>query len=251
MFEEKRIVDSLTGVYTRQYVLDKLQHAVDRGTAFTVFMIDLDKFKIINDLQGHHVGDVVLQEVGKRLNTLQNETIIFGRMGGDEFLAVYYGDNIEQINEKGRQIKDSIREQIVYDRFEYEVEASIGIARYPEDGDSLSSLLVLADYSMYQAKKSNLRDHFCLIGGINEKVQRKQKIKDLLQSIDYEKDLSFRFQPQFDVKNGKVLGVESIVQWDHEQEGVIERSEFLPIAEEMGTIQYVITTEIQPHLFRG
>ncbi len=238
-FEEKRAVDSLTGVHTRKWILNTLQHALDRNAIVTVFMIDLDKFKIINDLQGHHVGDIVLQEVGKRLNAMQNEKLLFGRIGGDEFLALYYGDNIEQINETGKQIKSAIQKQIIYDSFEYEIEASIGIARYPKDGNSLTSLLVLADYSMYHNKKNKIEDHLCLLGSIHKKVQHKQKIKELLQSIDYEKDLSFRFQPQFDIRNGKVLGVESIVQWEHERKGVINRSEFLPVAEEIGTIQYI------------
>ncbi len=235
---ERREKDSLTGCYTRRYVFSMLEKKVEQDLPFTVFMIDLNKFKNINDLQGHHVGDVVLKEVGHRFDKLKNEKLIFARLGGDEFLAVYLGTQTDKINEIGNKINNIIKEHISYDNFEYAISASIGIARFPDDGDSVSDLLSLADFAMYHAKRNNLGTHLLVTDELGRQIARRQKIKKLLKSIDYEKDLSLKFQPQFEAKSKKIIGMDSIVQWNHKEEGVIHRSEFLPVAEELGVIQY-------------
>ncbi len=237
--EEKRITDALTGCYARGYILPKLEEMVEQKKPFTLFVIDLNKFKNINDLQGHNVGDIVLQEIGSRLCRLTRDSLIFSRIGGDEFLAVYLGTDAETINKLGEDTHNAIQEKIIHDNFEYEMSASIGVARFPDDGDSLNELLSLADSAMYYAKNNNLRGHCLVTDDISQKMARKQQIKRLLKTIDYEKDLDLRFQPQFDLTNGEVIGIESIVQWNHKEEGVIHRSEFVPVAEEMGVVQYV------------
>ncbi len=237
--KEKRVTDALTGCYTRGYILPKLEEMTTQKKPFTLFVIDLNKFKNINDLQGHHVGDIVLQEIGNRLCKLTKDTLIFSRIGGDEFLAVYIGTDTETINKLGEEIHSSIQEKIHHDNFEYEMSASIGVARFPDDGHSLDELLSLADSAMYYAKNNNLRDHCLVTDEISQKMARRQQIKTFLKTIDYEKDLALRFQPRFDLTNGKVVGIESIVQWNHKEEGVIRRSEFLPVAEEMGVVQYI------------
>ncbi len=239
MVIEKRATDSLTGCYTRGFILGKLKEMVAQKNPFTLFLIDLNKFKNINDLQGHHVGDFVLQEIGQRFCSLKDEKLLPSRIGGDEFLAVYLGKDVETINKIGEKLHSVIEEKIIFDRFEYTMSASIGVARFPDDGDELSDLLALADFAMYYAKKNNLRGHSLVTDELKKNAARRRKIKALLKEIDYEKDLSLRFFPQFDVKTKQVVGVESIVQWNHKEEGVLFRAEFLPVAEEMGVIQYI------------
>ncbi len=239
IFKEKRQKDSLTGCYTRGYILARLEKILAQKNPFTLFVIDLNKFKNINDLQGHCVGDAVLQKIGVRLNLLGNKEVMIARIGGDEFLAVYLGRDTDRINEIGRKIHGTIQEKIIYAHFEYEITASIGIARFPDDGKEISDLLTLADFAMYHAKQNNLRNHFLITDALSKKMARRQKIKSLLKTIDYDHDLSLRFQPQFDVQKKRVIGVEAIVQWDHKEEGTLYRSEFLPVAKEMGIIQYI------------
>ncbi len=233
------MLDSLTGCCTRACILTKLEELVGHKQLFTLFVIDLNKFKNINDLQGHVVGDVVLQEVGHRLQNLSYESLLVARIGGDEFLAVLLGNEREKIRETARQISSVIEKKILYENFEYEISASIGVSRFPEDGTKISDLLTLADSAMYYAKRNNLGNHFLATDEFARHMARRQEIKQHLRVINYEKELGLRFQPRFKGKNKELIGVDAIIHWNHAKEGVIDRAEFLPVAEEMGVIQYI------------
>lgn len=238
--KDKRETDSLTGLYTRNYFLNRLEGLIEKGGhKFTIYSIDLNKFKIINDLQGHHIGDVVLKEVGARLKALNNDELFFARFGGDEFVALFANTAENRINEVGSRIKDAIKRRIAYDKFEYEIGASIGVARYPDDGQTSTDLLKLADFAMYHAKKNDLNDCFLITEDFNRQLVKRKRYEHMLREMDPQRDLLLYFQPHFSMETDKPVGVEVVVKWPHAVDGLIDGDEFMPLAEEMGIIQHV------------
>ena len=238
---DKRETDSLTGLYTRSYFIRNAEELIEMGgQEFSILSIDLNKFKIINDLQGHHIGDVVLKEIGKRLKALNNENLFFARFGGDEFVALFSSTDYDRISEVGNRIKESIKQRITHDKFEYEVGASIGVARYPNDAQTLTDLLKLADFAMYYAKRNDLTDLFLITEEFNKEFAKRKHYEKLLRDLDTQKnELTLYFQPQFSLQAKELVGIEIIVKWHHPTEGIIDENDFLPISEEMGIIQHI------------
>ena len=241
ILRDKRETDSLTGLYTRSYFIRNAEELIEKGEQeFSIFSIDLNKFKIINDLQGHHIGDVVLKEIGTRLKALNNKTLFFARFGGDEFVALFLSTSDNKISEVGNHIKETIRQRITHDKFEYEVGASIGVARYPDDAQTLTDLLKLADFAMYYAKRNDLTDLFLITEEFNKQFAKRKHYEKLLRDLDTQKnELMLYFQPHFSLQANELVGVEIIVKWHHPTEGILEGDEFLPISEEMGIIQHI------------
>lgn len=240
VMEDRRAKDSLTGLLTRGFFVNRLEELVEQDRQkFTVFNIDLNKFKVINDLQGHHVGDVVLKEVGERLKAMSSEKLFFGRIGGDEFVGVYFSTEDSKINEVVHKIQSVIKERITHDKFEYEVSASIGVARFPNDATDASDLLKLADFAMYYAKKNEISGAFLITEEFNKGLQQRKYLRKILKDLDVDKDLELFFQPQFCANSSALVGIEAIVKWNHPSDGVIEREIFTPVAEEMGIVQYI------------
>lgn len=238
-FIEKRHTDSLTTLHTRNYFMQTTEALIQNQHHFTLFSIDLNKFKVINDLKGHYIGDIILKEIGSRLKFLENKDLFFARIGGDEFMAILKNTTNEQIQQTSVQIQSTITKIIVHDNFEYQITASIGIVKFPEHAKNLSDLLNLADFAMYYAKKNELKEHYLVTKEFQKKISDRQSIKDILKDLDVEKDLELRFQPLFHLSSGKLFGVESIVNWKHIND-VFQKEKFLSVAEELGNIQDIV-----------
>jgi diguanylate cyclase (GGDEF)-like protein/PAS domain S-box-containing protein len=233
--------DALTGLPNRNVLNDRLlqavSHAARSDEQIALLFLDLDRFKLINDSLGHGFGDHVLLEVAKRITECLREVDTVARMGGDEFVILLQGlKREEDVAMVAVKILEAITAPCSINDRELQLEASIGIALYPRDGDDVDTLLRRADVAMYRAK-----DH----GGnvfrfyeieVDAQVNRHLEISEQLQNAIDRNEFLVYYQPQFDVKKGKVVGAEALIRWQHPTMGMISPVEFIPIAEESSMI---------------
>jgi diguanylate cyclase (GGDEF)-like protein len=231
--------DGLTGLPNRTSFnrwLDKeIEHAGGRGSQVAMIAIDLDRFKEINDSQGHAAGDQVLQKIAEGLAERIGEDEIVARLGGDEFaVAKHFVDSADLADFVARV--DSVFGAEIGAQDGLAVGASIGIAIYPTDATQRETLLNNADLAMYRAKGS-LTEHICYYEpGMDETARhRRQLANDLRQALARD-ELSVLYQPQRMLKTNEISGYEALMRWHHPRLGAVSPSEFIPIAEETGEI---------------
>ena len=249
--EKQAITDSLGGLYNRKYLIDKMDEWINlEHRAFTLYYMDLDHFKVINDIHGHEMGDAVLIEVSRRFLAWHNDNLIIARVGGDEFgiLHLHEGLDDRAINLNiCNDIHAIFSDKITIEDYVFDVDASIGVARYPQDATERETLIKYAELSMYQAKKSS-EGKGCVFysKSIAEANTRKNKIELLLKTIDFDEEFTLHFQPQFSLKDQNLIGVEALLRWHNPELQQISPGEFIPIAEDTGTInkigKWVITS---------
>ncbi len=240
-FEQLAIRDTLSSLYNRRYFLDKLEALIQtENMHFSLYYLDLDHFKIINDIHGHEMGDEVLRLIAKRFIDWQCDQKIVARVGDDEFAVIHIHDALEdkQINhEVCAQILDLFNNDITVGDYVFNVSASIGISRYPYDATDKYTLVKHADLAMYQAKKSGDQTKYIFYSREHSQlVKRKNKIELLLKTIDYNKEFSLHYQPQFSIDGKQLLAVEALLRWQNPVLGNVTPTEFIQIAEETGSI---------------
>ena len=249
--EKQAITDSLGGLYNRKYLIDKMDEWINlEHRAFTLYYMDLDHFKVINDIHGHEMGDAVLIEVSRRFLTWHNDNLIIARVGGDEFGILHLHEDLDDraidLN-ICNDIHAIFSDKITIEDYVFDVDASIGVARYPQDATERETLIKYAELSMYQAKKSS-EGKGCVFysKSIAEANTRKNKIELLLKTIDFDEEFTLHFQPQFSLKDQNLIGVEALLRWHNPELQQISPGEFIPIAEDTGTInkigKWVITS---------
>jgi diguanylate cyclase (GGDEF)-like protein len=234
--------DPLTGLANRAFFLEKIEEAGARlrrrGEVFTVFMLDLDRFKDVNDSLGHPAGDALLKEAAVRLRSALRETAVVARLGGDEF-AIIQGGEINQgegaIGLADRIIR-AITEPFDINASKVCIGTSIGIALAPQDGLDAGDLMKKADLALYETKSEG-RDGFRLYHPrMIEKAQTRHHLeKDLREAISREQ-FELHYQPFVDVGTRRPMGVEALVRWRHPQDGLLPPARFIPLAEETGLI---------------
>ena len=239
------VTDSLTKLHNRLYIEEKIkQHPLE----YTLFFIDLDGFKNINDSFGHEYGDKVLQIISKRLAELSEEkTRELIRYSGDEFIFVTEFMSDEQIKEFSHKILIRISKEIIIDEFRLLLGASIGVARYPDDGKSFDEVKRYADLAMYKAKE--IKNSFVIFhSNIKEEYLKTALIEQELKLALERKEFSLVYQPQV-YSDGELHGVETLIRWHNEKLGDVSPAEFIPIAEAMGVIKdigrYVIDMALE------
>lgn len=233
--------DALTGLPNRLLMGDRLQHAMDRakryGSQLALMFIDLDRFKYINDTQGHPVGDAVLREVAKRLCSDLRDSDTVARLGGDEFVVLL--EDIEQDNVVSRVGDKILRElalPIAVNGQEFFISASIGVAMYPQDGDDVATLIRNADSAMYRAKERGRNNMVGYDEGMTRAAAERFALeRDLRRAIERD-ELVLLYQPQYSMMCSEVVGVEALLRWHHPEHGAVPPSVFIPIAEETGYI---------------
>ena len=240
-FEQLAITDTLSTLYNRRYFLEKLDALIHmENTYFSLYYLDLDHFKIINDIHGHEMGDEVLRVISNRFINWTGENKIVARVGGDEFAVVHIHDALEnkQLNhEICAQILALFSENITIGDYVFNVSASIGISRYPYDATNKITLIKHADLAMYQAKKNNEQKKYMFYSHEHSQLlKRKNKIEILLKTIDYDTEFSLNYQPQISIDGKTLLGVEALLRWHSPELGFVPPSEFIQIAEETGSI---------------
>ena len=233
--------DQLTGLPSRQLFADRLEQTIKRadraGEKILVVMLDLDGFKGVNDTMGHDVGDELLIHVGRRLEGAVRDSDTVSRFGGDEFLLLCGGihSNIDA-QAVGAEIIEAFREKFILGVDEFNITASLGLAIYPDDGETNEKLVKNADIAMYHAK-SNGKNTFALCSSqLKELTQHNVQLTNSLYQAMEAKEFFMCYQPQVNIVSGKVMGVEALIRWRHKDIGLIEPSEFIKIAERNGYI---------------
>jgi diguanylate cyclase (GGDEF)-like protein len=200
-------------------------------------ILDLDRFKEVNDTLGHHNGDLLLKQIGSRLTAALRESDSIARLGGDEFGVllpqIADGDEALAVAEKIRQ---ALREPVALNGISLDLAATIGIAVYPEHGDDVVTLLQRADVAMYLAKEDHTGCELYLPERDEYSPARLALVAELRRAIDQE-ELVLHYQPKAELKGGRVVGVEALVRWQHPERGLLRPDEFVPLAERTGLIK--------------
>jgi diguanylate cyclase (GGDEF)-like protein len=239
--EKQATHDSLTGMLNRDFLYTHLHASLGddkhpRENA-ALLMIDLDGFKEINDTLGHHSGDLLLRQIGPRLQPLLRPTDTLARLGGDEFALwmtpVYDGQSALA---KAQSVLEEIRKPFVLDNITVRIDASIGVALYPEHGRDTSALMRCADVAMYVAKKNN-RGHAVYDAAHDlHSPRRLSLLSQLGQAIEHNQ-LVLHYQPKIRIKDKRVIGLEALVRWQHPTEGLLPPGDFIPEAEASAIIR--------------
>jgi diguanylate cyclase (GGDEF)-like protein/PAS domain S-box-containing protein len=245
--------DTLTELPNRQFFLEQVEREIARsrrpGARLAVVFLDLDGLKKINDTQGHHAGDLILQWTADRLRQglrpsdlisrprASDEDLEVARMGGDEFTVLLRGGaRADEVLGVAHRLREQLRRPFVLDGQEIVITASLGISFFPDDGDDAPTLLKNAETAMYHAKETG-RDNcqFYSASLTRQAIDRITMERNLRLAL---KNGEFRlvYQPQIDVASGRVVSVEALIRWVHPERGLIVPGEFIPIAEETGLI---------------
>lgn len=228
--------DPLTGLYNRTRFSDDLKNIMKTNTKAALLLIDLDRFKVINDTLGHYFGDRVLIETTKRLGKILGKEILMFRLGGDEFIIILQNTTEEKCTRVAQRILDEFENSFNIDDTEIMITSSIGISMFPEHGDNQEDLLKHADAAMYLAKENGKNNFQYYNNQLHEILSRRMTIeKDLRMAIEKEQ-FSLYYQSKVELKTRKIIGMEALLRWNHPDLGVIGPDEFIPIAEETGQI---------------
>ncbi|MGZ5621654.1 MAG: bifunctional diguanylate cyclase/phosphodiesterase [Methylobacter sp.] len=235
--------DSLTQLPNRRLLQKQLQHAInverrEGGNQLALLMLDLDRFKAVNDSLGHLAGDELLQQVATRITSRLRDVDMVARLGGDEFLVLL--ENIAHPNAAARVAEEIIADlskpfQLIQSD-DVRIGASIGISLYPQHGDSLEILLDHADAALYQAKDQGRGCFAYFSEDMTLAVRERIELESRLRRAIEQQELRVFYQPQIDISSGRIIGAEALVRWQDPNEGLIPPSDFIPIAEEAGLI---------------
>ncbi|MDA0184980.1 bifunctional diguanylate cyclase/phosphodiesterase [Solirubrobacter phytolaccae] len=207
------------------------------GEGFAVFVVDLDRFKVINDTLGHHNGDLLLCTVGARLTETLRAGDSIARLGGDEFAVLVTGvRSTEDAVEASARVRAAIAGRIELEEIGVEVEASVGIALFPAHGDDPEALLQHADIAMYVAKQAHSGYAIYDDGDTGASRENLALIADLRRGIE-DDELVLHYQPKANLATGRTAGVEALVRWDHSERGFLYPDAFIALAENTGLIR--------------
>jgi diguanylate cyclase (GGDEF)-like protein/PAS domain S-box-containing protein len=233
--------DVLTGLPNRSLLQDRLGQAVaysDRTRrAVWVMLIDLDRFKFVNDSMGHKAGDVLLMTVAARLRSALRETDTVARMSGDEFVVILTEHEDEQLKvDVVQRLMESVAQPVMLGIKEFFVTCSIGVSVYPLDGAPADSLLEMADIAMYRAKKLGRNNFQFYTPSMNEEAMERVRIESALRSALVRNEFVLHYQPQVDLASGQIVGMEALIRWQHPEMGMVAPNRFIGVAEETGLI---------------
>ncbi|KIL46600.1 hypothetical protein KP77_27270 [Jeotgalibacillus alimentarius] len=231
--------DHLTGLPNRRYSYELMKEYIDKNQPFTIYFLDLDQFKIINDLYGHDVGDRLIRKIGMRLQKNLPDDMTISRLGGDEYLILVPEQlNQGEVENLGNRIIGMFSNSFVLqDRPEIHVEPSVGVSQYPKDGNLVDILIDKADIAMYEAKKKQLTKAVMYDPVMHESVSRDLIIQQELKKVIERDELDFVYQPQIDSNKNWITGVEVLTRWTHPVLGPVSPAEFIPIAETSGMME--------------
>jgi diguanylate cyclase (GGDEF)-like protein/PAS domain S-box-containing protein len=233
--------DSLTHLPNRVLFKDRLQQAMAHARRdkepLALLFIDLDEFKIVNDGLGHDAGDQLLAAAARRIQACVREADSIARLGGDEFTVIMHGSpgeaDVLRVCEK---IIRAINTPFEIGGHSVRVGASIGVARFPSDGDDPDTLIKNADAAMYAAKSAGRNTSRYFSPALGEAIARHLKVKTQIAQGLQQGEFTLELQPVVDLASGRVQSLEALLRWDHPEQGRIEPDQFIPIAEESGLI---------------
>lgn len=232
--------DPLTGLPNRSYFQDFLGHALARAqrekSQVSLLFIDLDRFKHINDTQGHEVGDQVLRVVANRLDEQLRADDFVARLGGDEFAVVIMHPPASRAASRvAAKLIQALAESFKIEQRRYAIGASIGISVYPDDGQDANTLLRQADLAMYQAKQRRSGFEY-YSDEMNTMAQQQLMLESGLRQAIERRELALVYQPKVDLASGRVVGLEALIRWLTRSGNIVGPEQFIPVAEETGLI---------------
>jgi diguanylate cyclase (GGDEF)-like protein len=238
--EYQALYDDLTGLPNRTLFRDRIEQAIltarrEKGPA-AVMLLDVDRFKEINDALGHETGDELLLELGRRLRDRLRASETVARLGGDEFGVLLPTGAIEDATELAARIHAALEEPFVLGELPLEVAASIGVVSFPEHGADVDTLLQHADVAMYVAKENHVRTAVYDAEQDTNDAARLALAGELRHAIEND-ELVVYYQPKADLASGRIVGSEALVRWQHRDRGLVPPNEFIPVAERTGLIK--------------
>lgn len=242
--EQLAYYDELTGLPNRRLLYDRIQHSIDSavrdGIQFAVFYLDLDGFKHINDSLGHAAGDLLLQTVARRLRQQVRAKDTVARLGGDEFTVIVTDvKETRDITVVADNIVRALAHPVEIGETPVVITTSIGIAIYPDDGDSIALLTRNADLAMYHAKARGKNNFQFFTEDLNRRVQERMAAELRLRDAFNRQEFQVEYQPQVDAVDGAVVAMEAMVAWDGRKQGMMTRASFARQLEQCGLIAEV------------
>ncbi len=235
-------IDQLTGLINREQFTRNLNQnifqATEHCTGLSVMFIDLDNFKQVNDSLGHRLGDLLIEQASQRVAACtQAQDVELGRLGGDEFGLLLRGESpLASLEELASQILQAFTKPLLANGREIIITVSIGISCYPMDGEDAHTLMQAADTAMYQAKDRGRNNlifyHADMASLLNERLYLEQFLRRAIEK----NELRLLYQPQCSIQDGRLLGAEVLLRWQHPQKGLLNPEEFIPLAEDTGLI---------------
>lgn len=234
--------DVLTGLPNRAMFRQSAERALERlgreGRSAALLYIDLDRFKRVNDNQGHAAGDALLCEVATRLGQCVQPQDLVGRLSGDEFVVLLTEISVEQTEQTAQRILEALGRPVQIDGQTHQPQASLGIALFPSDGQEIDTLLRHGDQAMYQAKSDSRHSLRLFKPEMNQRTQARAALEQALRQALQQRQLSLHYQPQVRSDADQTLyGVEALMRWQHPEWGMVPPDRFIPVAEEAGLIR--------------
>ena len=233
--------DVLTGLPNRSLLQDRLGQAIAyanrSGSPVWVMLIDLDRFKFVNDSMGHKAGDVLLMTVAARLRSALRDLDTVARLSGDEFVVIVSEHGEQQLTPAiVERVMAAVAQPVMLGTKEFFVTCSIGVAVYPSEATDADALIEHADIAMYRAKKLGRNNFQFYTPAMNEESLERVRIEGALRNALERDEFVLHYQPQLDLKSGKIVGMEALLRWQHPELGMVPPSRFISIAEETGLI---------------
>ena len=239
--QHRAMHDSLTNLPNRAMFIEALDQALRRArrrsNSLSVLFIDLDRFKVINDTLGHAAGDKLLQAVAERLVSAVRDSDLVARLGGDEFVVLVEDHGgPEEVMIVAQKILLLLDRPVLVDWREVHVSCSIGVASCPDDGDEVDALVKNADIAMYQAKERGRNNFQFYSAELNKLTLQRFELETRLKGALDRGEFFLLYQPEVEIDSGRVLGVEALLRWQDPMYGLVMPVDFIPLAEETGTI---------------
>ncbi len=238
---QQAYMDPGTGMPNRYLFFDRLNVAIQQadrvGGKVGLMFLDLDRFKLINDTLGHHVGDELIKAVALRLESVIRKSDTIARLGGDEFtILVNDVQGLEEVSQLARKILGVMAKPFQLQRHELHISVSIGISIYPDDAPDAGSLVQRSDIAMYQAKEKGRNNFQVYHSSMHiSTLDRLELENNLFKAMD-NNEFDLFYQPQVELATGQIVGMEALLRWNHPTRGSIPPSDFVPLAEETGLI---------------
>lgn len=229
--------DSLTGLPNRRLIIKEVKKAISEKNKFVILFLDLDEFKNINDVLGHDYGDLLLKKISNQLINMGGYNTLISRLGGDEFVIILFNDLSEkEIEDFSLALMSIFKQPFNINNSIIYVTASVGICKYPADGEDLETLFKNVDTAMYKAKEKG-KNQYCFFDPLmREEIVKNNMMENELRNAIVNNELELYYQPQVHFKDGYAVGMEALIRWNNKKLGFVFPSDFIPLAEKTGLI---------------